>query len=497
MKRYILALDQGTTSSRAIVFDHSGCVVSSAQMEFEQHYPLPDHVEHDPRDIWSSQLAVAKEAIDRAGTTAPYIAAIGIANQRETTILWDRATGQPVAGAIVWQSRISAPICERLKADGLESVFREKTGLVIDPYFSATKIAYLFETIPGLRRRAQSGEIAFGTVDAFLIWRLTSGQVHKTDLSNASRTMLFNIHTLEWDDELLGILDIPRSIMPEVCESSDLIGQTDAAIFGTTFPIASAIGDQQSATFGQACFNVGTAKNTYGTGCFLLLNTGSTPVESNHGMLTTIGWGLRGDVTYCLEGAVFVAGAVVQWLRDGLGIIDQSTEVEELASSVPDSDGVYMVPAFVGLGAPYWDPYARGTMVGITRRTTAAHIARAAVDSIAFQSVDLLEAMQKDAGLSLDHLKVDGGATVNDQLMQFQADLLGVPVLRPMVVETTALGAAYLAGLAVGFWDDITDITDNWALDREFVPKMAQSERDSRYSRWREAVERSRGWAMH
>lgn len=495
MSKYILALDQGTTSSRAIVFGHDGRIMSVAQQEFEQILPAPGHVEHDPEAIWSSQLEVARQALSKAGLSASDLAAIGLANQRETAILWDRHTGKPVANAIVWQSRVSAPLCERLKADGLSDTFRSKTGLVIDAYFSATKIVHLLETIDGLRTRAEAGDILFGTVDSFLLWRLTGGRLHATDYSNASRTLLFNIHSLDWDDELLTLLKIPRRMLPEVRPSSEVYGQTAAELLGAPVPLASAIGDQQGATFGQACFASGDAKNTYGTGCFLLMNTGEQPVESRHNLLTTIGWGLNGKVIYCLEGAVFIAGAAVQWLRDGLGLIRTSAEVEELAQSVPDSGGVVMVPAFVGLGAPYWDAYARGAILGITRGTTAGHFARAAIESMAFQTRDLLQAMHDDAGFTLSELKVDGGASVNNGLMQFQADLLGVTVKRPAVSETTALGAAYLAGLAVGYWQDAGDVTRNWALDRQFTPSMPADQRDALYQRWRKAVSRALDWA--
>jgi glycerol kinase len=496
-KQYILALDQGTTSSRAIVFGRDGRIVSVAQKEFEQILPSPGHVEHDPEAIWSTQLEVARQALAEAKLTAADIAAIGVANQRETTILWDRATGKPVANAIVWQSRITAPICDRLKADGLEETFRQKTGLVVDAYFSGTKIKHLLDTVSGLRARAAKGEVLFGTVDSWLIWRLTGGRVHATDVSNASRTLIFNIHTLDWDDELLKILDIPRAMLPKVVGSSEVIGETVPDLFGAPIKIAGCAGDQQAATFGQACFQVGSAKNTYGTGCFLLLNTGHEAVASKNKLLTTIGWSLGGKVTYCLEGSVFIGGAVVQWLRDGLGVIQKSTDVEALAQSVPDSGGVYLVPAFVGLGAPYWDPYARGTIVGLTRGTTAAHIARAAVESMAFQSRDLLEAMERDAGVTLKELKVDGGASVNNNLMQFQSDILGTIVRRPKVAETTALGAAYLAGLAVGYWQNITEVTNNWVLDREFKPAMAEEQRADRYELWGRAVGRALDWVVH
>ena len=495
--RFVLALDQGTTSSRAIVFGHDGRAVASAHQEFPQIFPNPGEVEHDPEAIWSSQVDVARQALGRAGLGPADIAAIGITNQRETTILWDRQTGKPVANAIVWQSRVSAPICERLKAEGHEAVIRRKTGLVVDAYFSGTKVKHLLDTIPGLRARAEAGDILFGTVDTFLIWRLTGGRAHVTDASNASRTLMFDIHALDWDDELLRILDVPRRMLPAVRESSEVYGETDPAIFGGAIKVAAAAGDQQAATFGQACFEPGSAKNTYGTGCFLLLNTGRKPRPSANGLLTTIGWMLDGEVTYCLEGSVFVAGAVVQWMRDGLKAIRSSAEVEPMAATVADSDGVYVVPAFVGLGAPYWDPYARGTIIGLTRSTGIAHIARAAVDSMAYQSRDLLDAMQKDAGITLGSLKVDGGAAANDALLQFQADLLGVPVRRPVVAETTALGAAYLAGLAVGYWKDTGDVTGNWALDREFTPAMAPAERDRLYRGWQKAVSRSRDFAEH
>lgn len=494
MVRSILALDQGTTSSRAIVFGHDGSPLGLAQQEYPQLYPEPGHVEHDPEAIWRSQLDCARQALRAARAEATDIAAIGIANQRETTILWDRATGKPVANAIVWQSRITTPLCERLKADGLEPTFRKKTGLLLDPYFSGTKIRYLLDQSPGLRERAGRGEILFGTVDTFLLWRLTGGRVHATDYSNASRTLLFNLHTLDWDDELLRLLNVPRAILPEVKPTSGLLGTTDPALFGAAIPIAGMAGDQQAATFGQACFEPGSAKNTYGTGCFLLLNTGTTPVVSANGLLTTIGWNIDGTVTYCLEGAVFVAGAVVQWLRDGLELIGNSAEVENLALRVPDSDGVYFVPAFVGLGAPYWNPNARGTIVGLTRGTHRGHIARAALESIAFQTREVLDAMQRDAGLTLAHLKVDGGASANALLMQFQADLLGVAVRRPVIAETTALGAAYLAGLAVGYWTDRQDIVRNWALDREFIPQMPAADRDRRHALWQRAVKRSLDW---
>lgn len=492
MPRSILALDQGTTSSRAIVFGHDGRPVSVAQQEFEQLFPQPGHVEHDPEAIWSSQLATAKRAMADAKCSATDIAAIGVTNQRETTILWDRVSGKPVANAIVWQSRITADICRQLKEAGHEDVFRRKTGLVLDAYFSGTKIKYLLDTIPGMRSRAERGEILFGTVDTFLIWRLTGGRQHVTDVSNASRTLLFNLQTLDWDDELLRLLDVPRAMLPTVRSSSEVYGETDPSLFGAAIPIAGDAGDQQAATFGQACFEPGSAKNTYGTGCFLLLNTGEAPVASKHGLLTTVGWRIGGQTTYCLEGSVFIAGAAVQWLRDGLGLIANSSDVESLAGSVPDTDGVYFVPAFVGLGAPYWDSDARGTIVGITRGTTKAHLARAALDAMAYQTRDVLDAMQKDSGVRLSQLKVDGGASRNNLMMQFQADVLGVSVRRPVVSETTALGAAYLAGLAVGYWKELSDITHNWALDREFTPTMPSDQRGRLLAGWDAAVSRSR-----
>jgi len=497
MAKHILALDQGTTSSRAIVFDHDGHLVASAQEEFEQILPGPGLVEHDPEAIWSSQLRVAREALARASLTAGDVAALGVTNQRETTVLWERDTGRPVANAVVWQSRASAGICDRLKADGLEETFRTKTGLVVDAYFSGTKIKHLLDTYDGLRARAERGEILFGTVDTWLVWRLSGGRRHVTDYSNASRTLIYNIHTLDWDDELLAVLDVPRAMLPEVRPSSEEVAEADAEWLGAPVPIAGIAGDQQAATFGQACFEPGTAKNTYGTGCFMLMNTGGRAVPSQNKLLTTIGWGLEGQVTYCLEGSIFIAGAVVQWLRDGLGLLQDSADVERLAAMVPDSGGVYFVPAFVGLGAPHWDPYARGAVLGITRGTTAGHLARAAIESMAFQSADLLEAMQKDAGVELAELRVDGGASVNDPLMQFQADLLGVRVLRPTVSETTALGAAYLAGLAVGYWQDTADVARHWAPDREFTPGLSADERAERLRGWRKAVGRALDWEEH
>ena len=492
-KSFVLALDQGTTSSRAIVFDRSGHAVGAAQREFPQLFPSPGHVEHDAEAIWESQLATAQQALTNAMLSASDIAAIGVTNQRETTILWERDTGKPVANAIVWQSRITAPICERLKSDGLEPLFRQKTGLVLDAYFSGTKIRHLLDTIPGLRSRAERGEILFGTVDSFLIWRLTSGKRHVTDVSNASRTLLFNLHTLDWDDELLKLLDVPRAMLPQVVSSSEVIGECAAKWLGGAIPIAGDAGDQQAATFGQACFEPGNAKNTYGTGCFMLMNTGDKPAESKNGLLTTVGWRINGQTTYCLEGSVFIAGAAVQWLRDGLGIIQHASETAALATSIEDNGGVYFVPAFVGLGAPYWDANARGVIVGLTRGATKAHLARAALEAMAYQTADVLDAMRQDSGVAVQSLRVDGGATSNDWLMQFQADMLGVAVRRPLVQETTALGAAYLAGLATGVWSDLSDVSKNWQLQQEFAPVLPDTQRAELLKQWRCAVERSRG----
>jgi len=465
-----------------------------AQRELPQIYPAPGDVEHDPEEIWQTQLACAREALARAGLAASQIGSLGITNQRETTLLWDKTTGTPVANAIVWQSRVSAPVCDRLKAQGHEALIRQRTGLVVDAYFSGTKVVHLLETIPGLRGRAERGEILFGTVDTWLIWKLTGGRLHLTDVSNASRTLLFDIHRLDWDDEILGILNIPRSMLPRVVDSSGIAGHTDTEMLGTPVAIAGIAGDQQAATFGQACFQPGSAKNTYGTGCFLLMNTGDKPVPSSNNLLTTVGWRVGGKTTYCLEGAVFVAGAVVQWLRDGLGIITKSEEVETLAASVPDSGGVFVVPAFTGLGAPYWDPKARGGIFGLTRGSTAAHIARAAVESMAWQSADLLGAMQADSGVNLATLKADGGASRNNALLQFQSDLLGVSVRRPRVQETTALGVAYLAGLATGTWNSLADIERNWVLDREFTPTTNSDQREKLLASWRKAVGRTLNW---
>jgi len=490
----VLALDQGTTSSRAIVFDHSGSMLGIAQQEFTQHYPQPGWVEHDANEIWQSQLDVAREVLSQCGLSASDVAAIGITNQRETTLLWDRATGEPVHNAIVWQDRRTASYCDSLIKAGHTNLVQQKSGLLIDSYFCATKIRWLLENVPGLRERAKRGELAFGTIDSWLFWKLTGGRVHATDVTNASRTMLLNIATCQWDDELLSLFNIPRSILPEVLPSSHLYGETDASLFGSPIKLGGAAGDQQSALFGQNCTRHGMAKNTYGTGCFMLMNIGDKPTPSTCKLLTTVACSVQGQREYALEGSVFIAGAAVQWLRDGLGIIDAAAEVEELAASVPDSDGVYMVPAFAGLGAPHWDSYARGTIVGITRGTTRAHLARAALEGIAYQVADVLDAMRQDAGIPIKELRVDGGASANDLLMQFQADILQVPVVRPKIIETTALGAAYLAGLAVGFWNNVSQIVEVWQTDKVFQPSMPTEEVSRRRARWSEALQRSRGW---
>ena len=492
---YILALDQGTTSSRAIVFDHDGAVRAAAQKEFRQIFPRPGWVEQDGMDIWSSQAGVATEVLARAGLTPADIAAIGITNQRETTLVWDRRTGRPVHNAIVWQDRRTAAACSRLQSDGLAELFRSRTGLVLDAYFSGTKLAWLLDHVPGARARAEAGELLFGTVDSWLLWNLTGGKEHRTDVSNASRTLLFNIHTGAWDAELLEILRIPAGMLPRVCASSQPYGETAGSLFAKPILVAGIAGDQQAALFGQVCTRPGMVKNTYGTGCFMLMHTGRQPVASRNRLLTTVAWRIGQETEYALEGSVFIAGAAVQWLRDGLGIIRSSAEVEQLAASVPDSDGVYLVPAFAGLGAPHWDPFARGIIAGITRGTSAAHIARATLESIAFQTADLLQAMEDDAGIPLAELRVDGGASGNNLLMQFQADLLGVPVVRPRVSETTALGAAYLAGLAVGYWRDREDIAGHWQPERVFTPAMGRGEAAEFCRRWRRALERAKGWA--
>ena len=490
--RCILALDQGTTSSRAIVFDEAGGIRGSAQQEFRQIFPQPGWVEHDATEIWATQSGVMHEALAKAGVTARDVAAIGITNQRETTVVWERATGRPIANAIVWQDRRTAPLCDELRTSGKAMLIAEKTGLVIDAYFSGTKLKWLLDNVPGARERALRGELAFGTIDSWLIFQLTGGAAHVTDASNASRTLLFDIRRGEWDDELLGLLDVPRSVLPQVVASSGVCAET--LLDGVSVPIAGIAGDQQAALFGQACLAPGLAKNTYGTGCFLLMNTGTNAVASRNNLVTTVAW-KRGDtLDYALEGSVFIAGAVVQWLRDGLQIIRSASDVEPLAASVEDRGGVYFVPAFAGLGAPHWDAYARGSVFGLTRGTTGGHLARAALESIAFQSADVLDAMQKDAGITLSELRVDGGATANDLLMQFQADVLGVPVVRPKVLETTALGAAYLAGLAVGYWKSDADVTSNWRVDRRFEPAMSRERVAEMRRGWQKAVERAKGW---
>ena len=489
MKDYLIALDQGTSSSRAIVFDRQGKACATCQKEFTQHFPQPGMVEHDPMEIWATEYAVMTEAVTSLGLGGADIAAIGITNQRETTIVWDAATGKPVCNAIVWQDRRTSAYCDSLKERGLTDKIREKTGLIIDAYFSGTKIRWILENVPGARQKAEKGELRFGTVDSWLVWNLTGGYTHVTDVSNASRTMLFNIHTLQWDEELLELMGIPRSMMPEVKSSSEIYGQT--ALLGENVPVAGIAGDQQAALFGQLCLEEGDVKNTYGTGCFLLMNTGNKPIVSENQLLTTVAWKLGGQVTYALEGSIFVAGSVVQWLRDSLGIIGSSSQVEELAAGVQDNGGVYFVPALTGLGAPYWDQYAKGSITGITRGTTAAHIARAALEGIAFQTMDIVSAMQKDAGVRLASLKVDGGASRNNLLMQFQADLLGASVVRPQVTETTALGAAYLAGLAVGFWSSLDELRSQWKAERVFSPQMPQEQVEKAKAGWAEAVGRT------
>lgn len=496
MNKYILALDQGTTSSRAIVFDNDGKIVSVAQKEFTQIYPKAGWVEHDPMEIWGTQSGVAREALDKAGIAADQIAAIGITNQRETTVVWDRNTGKPVYNAIVWQCRRTAPICDDLKGKGLAESIRQKTGLVVDAYFSGTKVKWILDNVPGAREKAENGELVFGNIDTWLIWNLTKGKTHVTDYSNASRTMLFNINSLEWDEDILKELNIPKSMLPEAKPSSFVYGYTDKELFGVEIPISGAAGDQQAALFGQACFNPGMAKNTYGTGCFMLMNTGEKLVGSQNGLLTTIAWGLEGKVEYALEGSIFVAGAAVQWLRDELKIIDNAAASEAMAASVPDTNGVYVVPAFVGLGAPYWDMYARGAVLGLTRGANKNHLVRATLESIAYQTRDVLEAMQEDSGIQLKSLKVDGGAVANNFLMQFQSDILGVPVDRPVVTETTALGAAYLAGLAVGYWSDKEEIAKKWNVDKTFAPDMEEEGRNKKYAGWKKAVSKALKWEL-
>ncbi len=490
--KYILALDQGTTSSRAIIFDHAGAIQAVAQKEFPQLFPQPGWVEHHPADIWNSQWQVARQALARARLTARDLAAIGITNQRETTLVWDRDTGKPLGNAIVWQDRRTAAMCDRLKARGLEQVIRRKTGLVLDAYFSATKLQWILQHVKGAREKARTGALAFGTVDSWLVWNLTGGKQHVTDVSNASRTMLFNIRTGDWDDELLALFDVPRSVLPEVRSSSEVYGET--SLFGQPVPIAGIAGDQQAALFGQVCTRPGMVKNTYGTGCFMLMNTGAKPIASKNNLLTTVAWRIGDRTEYALEGSIFIAGAVVQWLRDGLGIIKHSRDIETLAARVPDTGGVYLVPAFAGLGAPHWDQYARGLLAGITRGTTAAHIARAALEGIALQVMDVLHAMEADAGIRLKELRVDGGACANNLLMQFQSDLLDVPVVRPQVSETTALGAAYLAGLAVGFWKNRSEIAAQWRADRRFTPAMKPAIRKTICAGWAKALARAKSW---
>jgi len=488
--KYILAFDQGTTSSRAIVFDQAGAIRAVAQKEFKQYFPQPGWVEHDANEIWATQYGVATAAMTKAKLRPKDIAAIGITNQRETTIVWNRKTGKPVGHAIVWQDRRTAGFCDRMKRDGLEGLIRKKTGLVIDAYFSGSKLRWILDNVSGARADAEKGKLAFGTVDSWLIWKLTGGKVHVTDPSNASRTMLYNIHTGEWDDELLKILKVPRSVLPRVAKSSEVYGNAEPL----GIPIAGIGGDQQAALFGQACHKPGMVKNTYGTGCFMLMNTGTNPVPSKNNLITTVAWQVGDKLEYALEGSIFIAGAVVQWLRDGLGIIKHSADVERLAASVPDNGGVYLVPAFAGLGAPHWDQYARGSISGLTRGSTAAHIARAALEGIAFQVADVLSAMEADSKIKLKELRVDGGACANNLLMQFQADLLGVPVVRPAIQETTALGAAYLAGLAVGFWRNQAEIAKQWKVDRTFEPAMKPDQREKLRVSWNKALDRAKTW---
>jgi glycerol kinase len=494
-EEYILALDQGTTSSRAIVFDHKGQIRSVAQKEFTQIFPQPGWVEHDPNEIWSTQAGVAAEATAKMGINGKNIRAIGITNQRETTIVWNRETGLPVYNAIVWQDRRTAAYCDHLKNEGLTEKIRSKTGLIIDSYFSASKINWILNNVEGAKEQAAAGKLAFGTVDSWLIWKFTRGTVHVTDVTNASRTMLYNIITQEWDDELLQIFDIPKSMLPEVKQSSEVYGETATTIFASKIPIAGIAGDQQAALFGQMCIDKAMVKNTYGTGCFMLMNIGDHFIESKNNLLTTIAWKINGKIQYAFEGSIFIGGAVVQWLRDGLGIIKTSAEVELLAHSVEDTGGVYFVPAFAGLGAPYWDPDARGTIVGLTRGTTAGHIARAAIEAIAYQTVDVLKAMEADAGLKIKELRVDGGATANNLLMQFQANLLNCKVIRPKIVETTALGAAYLAGLAVGYWKNVEGIQSQWQSERDFIPATDQGERQKAMAGWKRAVDAAQHWS--
>lgn len=494
--KYILALDQGTTSSRAIVFDKKGSIINTAQKEFKQHYPKAGWVEHDGNEIWSTQAGVAAEAITGAGLNGKNIAAIGITNQRETTLIWDRKTGKPVYNAIVWQDRRTSDYCDELKKKkGLIEKVQEKTGLILDSYFSGTKIKWILDNVDGVRERAKNGELAFGTMDTWLIWNLTRGDEHITDVTNASRTMIFNIHDLTWDDELLELFDIPKSLLPDVKQSSEVYGETKTTIFASKVPIAGIAGDQQAALFGQRCIDSGMVKNTYGTGCFMVMNTGEKPIKSENNLLTTIAWQVNGKVEYALEGSIFIAGAVVQWLRDELGIIRKSADVEKLAASVDDNDGVYLVPAFAGLGAPHWDQHARGTMVGLTRGSNSGHIARAALEGIAYQVMDVLKAMEADSGIDIQELRVDGGATANNLLMQFQADILRAPVVRPKILETTALGAAYLAGLAVGYWKDHDEINEQWQVDRKFETDMDRDKADKLVTGWNRALTAAKSWS--
>jgi glycerol kinase len=492
--KYVMALDQGTTSSRCIIFDKTGSVISKAQKEFKQIYPKAGWIEHDPIEIWATQFGVAVEALVMANLEASDIAAIGITNQRETTVVWDKRTGVPVHNAIVWQCRRTADTCEELRKIGFEEIIKEKTGLILDPYFSGTKIKWILDNVPNARKEAEKGNLLFGNIDTWLMWNLTKGQVYVTDYSNAARTMLFNIHTLAWDEEILKALNIPKSMLPEVKPSSEVYGHTNKLLFGEEIPISGAAGDQQAALFGQACFKEGTAKNTYGTGCFMLMNTGSKAVTSKHGLLTTIAWGIDGKVEYALEGSIFVGGAAIQWLRDELRMLKNASESERYALEVEDTNGVYVVPAFTGLGAPYWDPYARGTVMGLTRGAKKEHFIRATLESIAYQTNDVLKAMQEDSGISLVELNVDGGASSNNFLMQFQSDILGVQVDRPQVVETTALGAAYLAGLAVGYWKDKEEISQNRRLDRNFKPNMEVEKREKLLKGWHKALKRAMEW---
>ena len=497
MAKYVMALDAGTTSNRCILFNEKGEMCSVAQREFTQYFPQPGWVEHDADEIWASMLGVAVEAMNMINATAEDIAAIGITNQRETTIIWDKNTGEPVYHAIVWQCRRTSEYCDQLKEKGLTEKFRQKTGLMIDAYFSGTKVKWILDNIPGAREKAEAGDLLFGTVETWLIWKLTKGKVHVTDYSNAARTMLFNINTLEWDDEILEELGIPKSMLPQARPSSEVYGMADESYFGKEIPIGGAAGDQQAALFGQTCFTAGEAKNTYGTGAFLLMNTGTKPVFSDNGLITTIAWGLNGEVNYALEGSIFVAGAAIQWLRDEMRLVDSSPDSEYMAKKVKDTNGCYVVPAFTGLGAPHWDQYARGTIVGITRGVNKYHVIRATLESLAYQTYDVLKAMEADSGIKLSALKVDGGASANNFLMQFQSDILNTEVRRPRCVETTAMGAAYLAGLAVGYWKDKNDVINNWNIDREFHPEMQEAEREEKLAGWEKAVKYSFGWAKN